>query len=107
VGAAGGGSGIDFDGAVATVGGPVRVGGSVDPGSNDGGGGCDARGEELGELFAVSTAISVHHAQIPAHTKCPAAQLQAALTSQAVIDQAIGILISRSGDTRLVAGRPR
>jgi GAF domain-containing protein len=59
----------------------------------------DERSEELGELFAVPAAISVLNAQILAQSQRLATQLQAALTSRPVIDQAIGILISRSGDT--------
>ena len=59
----------------------------------------DARSEELGELFAVPAAISVLNAQILAQSQRLATQLQSALTSRPVIDQAIGILRSRSGDT--------
>ncbi|WP_354531432.1 GAF and ANTAR domain-containing protein [Nakamurella sp. UYEF19] len=59
----------------------------------------DARAEELGELFAVPAAISVLNAQILSQARRLATQLQAALTSRPVIDQAIGILRSRSGDT--------
>ena len=57
----------------------------------------DERSEELGELFAVPAAIAVQNAQILAQTRRLAVSLQAALTSRAVIDQAIGILRSRSG----------
>ncbi|MET3808422.1 GAF domain-containing protein [Nakamurella sp. UYEF19] len=59
----------------------------------------DERSEQLGELFAVPAAISVLNAQILAQSQRLATQLQAALTSRPVIDQAIGIMISRSGDT--------
>lgn len=59
----------------------------------------DERAEELGELFAVPAAISVLNAQILAQSQRLATQLQAALVSRPVIDQAIGILRSRSGDT--------
>jgi GAF domain-containing protein len=55
------------------------------------------RSEELGELFAVPAAIAVQNAQILAQTRRLAVTLQAALNSQAVIDQAIGIIRSRSG----------
>lgn len=55
--------------------------------------------EHIGELFAVPAAIAVQNAQILAQTQRLAANLQAALTNRAVIDQAIGILISRSGIT--------
>ena len=59
----------------------------------------DARSEELGELFAVPAAISVLNAQILAQSQRLATQLQTALTNRPIIDQAIGILRSRSGDT--------
>ena len=59
----------------------------------------DERAEQLGELFAVPAAIAVQNAQILAQTQRLAAKLQSALTNRAVIDQAIGILMSRSGVT--------
>jgi GAF domain-containing protein len=59
----------------------------------------DQRAIELGELFAIPAAISVRNAQVLAQTKRVAIQLQAALTNRAVIDQALGILMSRSGST--------
>ena len=59
----------------------------------------DERSVELGELFAVPAAISVQNAQALAHARRLATQLQTALTSRAVIDQALGILMSRSGCT--------
>ncbi len=57
----------------------------------------DDRSEELGEIFAVPAAIAVHNAQILAQAERLAAQLQAALTSKTVIDQAIGIMRARAG----------
>ena len=57
----------------------------------------DERAEHLGRLFAVPAAIAVQNAQILAQTQRLAATLQSALTNRAVIDQAIGILMSRSG----------
>ena len=57
----------------------------------------DERSEQLGALFAVPAAISVQNAQILAQTQRLAANMQAALTNRAVIDQAIGILMSRTG----------
>ena len=57
----------------------------------------DERSEQLGKLFAVPAAIAVQNAQILARTRRLAVSLQAALTSQAIIDQAIGIMRSRSG----------
>ena len=62
----------------------------------------DAFGEravELGELFAVPAAISVHNAKVLAQTGQLADQLQAALTSRSTIDQALGIVMSRTGCT--------
>ena len=59
----------------------------------------DERAEQLGELFAAPAAIAVQNAQILAQTRRLAAQLQAALTKRAVIDRAIGILMSRAGVT--------
>ena len=57
----------------------------------------DQRSIELGELFAVPAAISVRNAQVLAQAKRVAAQLQSALTSRSVIDQALGIVMSRTG----------
>jgi GAF domain-containing protein len=53
----------------------------------------------IGELFARPAAVSVHNAQILAQSQRLAEQLGAALTSRAVIDQALGILMSRTGAT--------
>jgi GAF domain-containing protein len=57
----------------------------------------DDHAVHLGELFAVPAAIAVQNAQVLAQTKRLAHQLQDALTSRAVIDQALGILMSRTG----------
>jgi GAF domain-containing protein len=51
----------------------------------------------LGELFAVPAAIAVQNAQVLEQTKRLASQLQNALSTRAVIDQAVGIIMSRSG----------
>jgi GAF domain-containing protein len=59
----------------------------------------DDRAEHLGELYAVPAAIAVQNAQILAQTQRLAANFQAALINRAVIDRAIGILMSRSGIT--------
>ena len=59
----------------------------------------DERAEQLGELFAIPAAISVLNAQILAQSQRLATQLQAALTTRPVIDQAIGVLRSRTGCT--------
>jgi GAF domain-containing protein len=53
----------------------------------------------MGELFAEPAAVAVANAQVLAQTQRLAAQLQAALNSRAVIDQAIGVVMSRSGAT--------
>ena len=47
----------------------------------------------------VPAAIAVQNGQVLATTKRLAARLQAAVNSQAIIDQAVGILMSRSGYT--------
>ena len=60
----------------------------------------DAFGPEavrIGELFARPAAVSVHNAQVLAQSQRLAIQLGEALTSRAVIDQALGILMSRTG----------
>jgi GAF domain-containing protein len=59
----------------------------------------DDHAAHVGQLFAVPAAIAVQNAQILAQTQRLAANLEKALTNRAVIDQAIGILISRSGVT--------
>jgi hypothetical protein len=59
----------------------------------------DAHAERIGEVFSVPAAISVLNAQLLDQSERITAQLHAALTTRPVIDQAIGILRSRSGDT--------
>ncbi|BBY36331.1 transcriptional regulator [Mycobacterium mantenii] len=62
----------------------------------------DAFGEHavrLGSQFAKPAAISVHNAQLLANAQKRTLRLQRALDSRAVIDQAIGIIRSRSGST--------
>jgi GAF domain-containing protein len=62
----------------------------------------DAFGEHavhLGELFAVPAAVSVHNALVLQGARETAEQLRRALGSRTVIDQAIGIIRSRTGDT--------
>jgi len=51
----------------------------------------------IGELFAQPAAVSVHNAQILAESQRLAEQLGAALTNRAVIDQALGVIMSRTG----------
>ena len=60
----------------------------------------DAFGEhavQMGSQFAGPAAVSVFNAQLLARAQEQTAQLQRALASRAVIDQAIGIMRSRSG----------
>ena len=59
----------------------------------------DERAARIGELFATPAAIAVQNAQVLAATKRLTTSLQAALNAQATIDQAVGILMSRSGYT--------
>ena len=51
----------------------------------------------LGSQFAGPAAVSIYNAQLLAGARDRAEQLQQALESRAVIDQAIGIIRSRSG----------
>ena len=51
----------------------------------------------IGELFAQPAAVSVHNAQILAESQRLAEQLGAALTNRAVIDRALGVIMSRTG----------
>ena len=60
----------------------------------------DAFGEHavhLGVQFAEPAAVSVYNGQLLDHVQERMAQLQRALGNRAVIDQAIGIIRSRSG----------
>lgn len=57
----------------------------------------DEHAEQLGEYFAGPAAISVQNARALASAVLLAQRLEKALTNRAVIDHAIGILISRSG----------
>ncbi|KDF00683.1 histidine kinase [Mycolicibacterium aromaticivorans JS19b1 = JCM 16368] len=54
---------------------------------------------QLGTQFAGPAAVSVYNAQLLASTRLRTKQLQQALRTRAVIDQAIGIIRSRSGGT--------
>lgn len=63
----------------------------------------DERAARVGEWFSIPAAIAVQNAQVLAQTKRLAAQLQTALTHRAVVDRAIGILMSRSGVTEAEA----
>ncbi len=59
----------------------------------------DEEAARLGELFAVPAAMSVQNAQVLAQARRLAQRLEAELVNRSVIDQAIGILMSRSGST--------
>ena len=59
----------------------------------------DEHAAELGELFAAPAAVAVHNAHILAQALEVTAQLQAALSSRPVIEQAIGLLRGRTGGT--------
>ena len=59
----------------------------------------DDRAAQLGELFAAPAAVAVHNAHVLAKAQALAEQLQTALSSRPIIDQAIGILRARTGDT--------
>jgi GAF domain-containing protein len=59
----------------------------------------DDRATEVGELFAASAAVTVRNAQILAGVLALTTQLQSALATRPVIEQAIGLLRGRSGGT--------
>ena len=57
------------------------------------------RAVRLGSQFARPAAVSVYNAQLLANAQERTMRLQRALDSRSVIDQAVGILRSRSGGT--------
>ncbi len=57
----------------------------------------DEHAAELGELFAKPAAVAVHNAQILADAQSLTVQLQTALSTRPVIDQAIGLIRGRTG----------
>jgi len=57
----------------------------------------DDRAAQLGEMYATPAAIAVQNAQVLAQTQRLTEQLRAALETRAVIDRAVGIMMSRSG----------
>jgi GAF domain-containing protein len=59
----------------------------------------DSHAVEFGELFAAPAAVAVHNAQVLASATRLATQLQSALSTRPVIDQAIGLLRARTGAT--------
>jgi AmiR/NasT family two-component response regulator len=81
---------------------PLVVGGQVIGAINAYAKARDAFGEHavvLGVQFAASAAVSVYHSQLLDSARERTERLQRALGSRAVIDQAIGIIRSRSGAT--------
>lgn len=59
----------------------------------------DEHAAHLGELFATPAAVAVHNAQVLTQARTLAAQLQNALSTRPVIDQAIGLIRGRTGAT--------
>jgi GAF domain-containing protein len=57
----------------------------------------DERAVQLGELFAGPAAVAVHNAQVLAQARTLAAQLERALRTRPMIDQAIGLVRARTG----------
>ena len=57
----------------------------------------DEHAARLGELFAKPAAVAVHNAQILAEAQSLTIQLQRALSTRPVIDQAIGLIRGRTG----------
>jgi GAF domain-containing protein len=57
----------------------------------------DEHAARLGELFAKPAAVAVHNAQILALAMTLTTQLQTALSTRPVIDQAIGLIRGRTG----------
>ncbi|RMB59978.1 GAF and ANTAR domain-containing protein [Tessaracoccus antarcticus] len=57
----------------------------------------DDRATHLGEQFAAPAAVSLHNAQVLARAQALTLQLETALSSRPIIDQAIGLLRGRSG----------
>lgn len=57
----------------------------------------DQRAVDVGEVFAGPAAVSVPNAQMLAQAELLVGELQEALLSRAQIDQALGVVMSRSG----------
>lgn len=57
----------------------------------------DEHAAEMGEAFAGPAAVAVHNAQVLAAAQTLTTQLQTALSSRPIIDQAIGLIRGRSG----------
>jgi GAF domain-containing protein len=59
----------------------------------------DDRAASLGDYFAVPAAIAVQNAQILAESKRLALHLRTALNNRIIVERAIGVLMTRSGDS--------
>lgn len=59
----------------------------------------DTHAVTMGEAFSPQAAVSAHNAQLLDQAERLVAQLQQALTSRAEIDQALGVVMSRTGAT--------
>ena len=57
------------------------------------------RAERIGQTFAESAAVTAQNAQVLAQTQRATADMQELLTSRAVINQAVGMLVARTGCT--------
>jgi len=57
----------------------------------------DQHAVDLGELFAKPAAVAVHNAQILADAQALTAKLRSALSTRALIDQAIGVMLVTTG----------
>jgi len=57
----------------------------------------DEHAAALGETFAAPAAVAVHNAQVLAAAQALTVQLQTALSSRPIVDQAIGLIRGRSG----------
>jgi GAF domain-containing protein len=75
---------------------PDQVVGAINVYSHDKGV-FDEHAVELGELFAKPAAVAVHNAHVLAQAMALTVQLQTALSTRPVIDQAIGLLRGRTG----------
>jgi GAF domain-containing protein len=75
---------------------PDRVVGAINVYAHDKGV-FDEHAAELGELFAKPAAVAVHNAHVLAQAMALTVQLQTALSTRPVIDQAIGLLRGRTG----------
>ncbi|MCW2527881.1 MAG: hypothetical protein JWM76_2741 [Pseudonocardiales bacterium] len=56
-----------------------------------------ARAQSFGEFFAAPAAASVHNAQALHQARRVARELQVAMTTRSIIDQALGVIMSRTG----------